>query len=166
MLDEDYSERFARLAAATPFDIELPIQWKDFFTERGEVASYGDDQRHSLRLKVRTHGLLYSERSLKFCPRGTDPIGIYTRDFSRQGIGILTPIQFFPEEIVRVVLPTFWVHTRIVRVRRLTSKCFEIGTTLVRRNNPSEDAFAAPTGHFEPPPESHSKPENAQPAVF
>ncbi len=141
MLDFDYSTRLGELIKATPWDIELPHDWKDYFEERGEVPSYAGDDRNNQRLRVRTHGILFFEKSLPFCCRSTDPIGVYTRDFSRNGIGILSSIQLFPEEMVRVILPTFWIQLRVVRVRRVTSACYEIGCTLLHRNDPSNGAF-------------------------
>lgn len=142
MLDIDYSAHLGELVNATSWDIELPQEWRDYFEERGEVPSFSGDDRNNQRLKVRTHGILYFEKSLPFCRRSHDPLGVYTRDFSRNGLGVLSAQQLFPEEVVRVILPTFWIQLRVVRVRRVTSKCFEIGCTLLHRKDPSPEAFA------------------------
>jgi hypothetical protein len=129
------------LIQSIDWDIELPVEWSDYFEERGEITSYADDERHNQRLKIRTHGVLWFDTSLPFRPRAADPIGIYTRDFSRQGAGFLTPMEVYPEEQVRIALPTFWVQIHVVRARRITSKCFEIGATLIQRHDPSPEAF-------------------------
>jgi hypothetical protein len=69
-------------------------------------------------------------------------VGTYTRDFSRWGCGFLTTEQLFPEERVRIVLPTFWVQLLVVRTRRITSKCYESGGKLIRTYEPDPRAFA------------------------
>lgn len=141
MLEIDYSTQFNQLIEQIAFDIELPIEWKDYFDQRGEVTSFAEDERNNKRLKIRTHGVMWFDHSLPAYPRPENPVGIYTRDFSRQGSGFLSPFELYPEEKVRVLLPTFWVQLHIVRVRRITSKCYEIGAFLQNRYDPSMDAF-------------------------
>ncbi len=141
MLEGDYSSRFSDLMQSVNWDIELPREWSDFFDQRGAVACFADDQRNNQRLKARTHGLLWFEKTLPFRSRESGMQGIYTRDFSRHGCGFLMPLEPFPEEQVRIVLPTFWVRLCVTRVRRITSKCYEIGATLLQRNDPDLQAF-------------------------
>ena len=141
MLENDYSSKFSELIKSVSWDIELPIEWSGFFHERGEVPCYTEDERNNQRLKVRTHGLMLFEGSLPFRPRSGDPFGVYTRDFSRQGCGLLSSFELFPTEKIRIALPTFWVQLEVVRARRITSKCFEIGTTLIKRHDPSFQAL-------------------------
>lgn len=141
MLEIDYSTQLGDLIQSVDWDIELPVEWSDYFDERGEVASYVDDDRNNQRLKIRTHGILWFDQSLPFCNRSENPLGIYTRDFSRQGAGFLSPFEIYPEERVRIVLPTFWVQLHVVRARRITSKCYEVGAMLVHRFDPGPDAF-------------------------
>ena len=141
MLENDYPTGFSELIQSVSWDIELPIEWAGFFHERGEVPCYTEDERNNQRLKVRTHGLMYFEQSLPFRPRDSGPIGVYTRDFSRQGCGFLSPFELFPGEQIRIALPTFWVQVEVVRARRITSKCYEIGTTLIKRHDPSIEAL-------------------------
>ncbi|MGB7325579.1 MAG: PilZ domain-containing protein [Rubripirellula sp.] len=141
MLEIDYPTQFGELIQSTDCDIELPVEWTDFFEERGEVAAFIEDARNNRRLRIRTHGLMWFERTLPFCKRSTDPVVCYTRDFSRIGAGILVPFQIFPEEKLRLVLPTFWVQLHVVRARRITSKCYEIGTQLMGRHDPGPEAF-------------------------
>jgi hypothetical protein len=141
VLEIDYSTQLGELIQAIDWQIELPIEWSDYFEQRGEIASYAEDERHNQRLRIRTHGVMWFERSLPFRPRSSNPIGIYTRDFSRHGTGLLTPLEVFPEEEVRIALPTFWVQVHVVRARRITSKCYEIGATLIHRHDPAPEAF-------------------------
>lgn len=141
MLEIDYPSKLGKLIASIDFDIELPIEWSDYFDQRGEVTPALEDERSNKRLKIRTHGVLWFDQSLPFCPRGEQHHGIYTRDFSRQGSGFLASFEIYPEETLRILLPTFWVKLRVVRARRITSKCYEIGTELQQRLDPCMEAF-------------------------
>lgn len=117
------------------------MEWADYFEQRGEQAAFADDERNNQRLKVRTYGVMWFDQTLPFRPRTTDPVGIYTRDFSRKGAGFLSPIQLYPEERIRIVLPTFWVQLKVARTRRITHRCYEVGTVLQKRHDPSSLAF-------------------------
>ncbi|MGI9472504.1 MAG: hypothetical protein ACR2NZ_13265 [Rubripirellula sp.] len=144
MLGIDYSTQLGQVIASIDWCIELPIEWSDYFQQRGEHCSYADDERNNQRLKIRAFGALWFDQSLPFRPRSSAPMGIYTRDFSRQGAGFLAPVELYPEEHVRIVLPTFWVQLRVVRTRRITAQCFEIGAVLLKRHDPGNEAFVIP----------------------
>ena len=142
MLEIDYSQRLNDLFAQVQWDIQLPDEMSDYFANNGEASiSFPTDERSNQRIRIRTRALLWSEVALPFRPRHLAPSGIYTRDFSRTGAGFLSAIEFFPEEELRVVLPAFWVRLRVTRVRRLGDSCYEVGTTLLQKYAPSDDAF-------------------------
>jgi len=136
MLENDYSSRFGELIESIVWDIELPRDWTSYFEEHGEMSSFQDDVRANRRMMVRTYGVMWFEKSLPFCERSDDPIGVYSRDFSRHGVGLLSPFEIYPEEQIRVALPAFTVELLVVRTRRITSKCFEIGTELIQKHDP------------------------------
>ncbi len=141
MLEIDYPTRFGELIASRECEIELPSEWTGYFDERGEITAYLSDERSNSRLKIRTEGLMWFEHTLPFRPREALMTRVYTKDFSRCGLGFLTPFELYPEECVRIVLSTFWLDVQVVRARRITSKCYEIGTKLLGRYEPSMDAF-------------------------
>lgn len=68
-------------------------------------------------------------------------MAVYTKGFSRSGLEFLTWMQVFPGESVRILLATFRVRLHVVRSRRITCKCYEIGATLVEHHEASADAF-------------------------
>ncbi len=144
MLVFDYSAGFAALIRAIDWQIRLPPEWDDFFHEKGIASSCHDDRRRHQRMNVRTPALLWFERPLPAFPRDRRPVGIYTRDLSRRGVGLITPMQLYPEEIVRAVLKTFWVEVRVVSCRRVTEACYIAGTELVTQHAPGRAAFRTP----------------------
>ena len=141
MLEGDYLAQLAKLTGDVDWDIELPRQWSNFFDEKGHAPTCPSDERHNQRYRLRTHGLMYFVNPLPAFPRTKKPVGVYTCDFSRHGCGILSSAPLFPEEQIRVLLPTFWTVLTVVRVRRITKRCFEIGLKLNKRFDPSEEAF-------------------------
>ena len=141
MLAVDYQAKLEQLLHSLNWNIEIPDEWSDYFEDTGRPAVFADDQRHNQRLKIRTCGVMWFEKSLPIRPRSKEPFGIYTRDFSRQGTGFLSPCEIYPEEQVRIVLPTFWVQVKVARTRRINSHCYEVGAVLLLQHDPDEKAF-------------------------
>ncbi|QDV60985.1 PilZ domain-containing protein [Crateriforma conspicua] len=141
MLESDYLARFRQLTRSVSWGIELPSSWKNYFQEKGPSPSYPGDGRMHPRIRLRTHGVVFFDNPLPSVPRSSRPMGVYTKDFSRQGCGFLINEQLFPEEEIRLVLPSFWTRLTVVRARRITSHCYEIGATLNQRFDPEERAF-------------------------
>ncbi|MCM2372696.1 PilZ domain-containing protein [Aporhodopirellula aestuarii] len=141
MLDFDYPVHYAGLIQQVSWDIELPEQWNEFFTETGVVAVVDPDRRDKQRRIVRMRGLMSIDRPLPSIKREKRFFGVYTKDFSKDACGVVTPFQLYPKERVRLVLPTFWLELRVVRCHRETSTCFDTGFALVRRHDPDRSAF-------------------------
>jgi hypothetical protein len=143
MLAVDYRKKLDQLIHSMNWKIEIPDEWAGYFEDTGRPTAFADDQRHNQRLKIRTCGVLWFEKAIPIRSRTKEPMGIYTRDFSRQGTGFLSSCEIYPEEHVRIVLPTFWVQLKVARARRLNAKCYEIGAVLSRQHEPDSDAFVS-----------------------
>ncbi len=141
MLDSDYPRLLARLIAKTTWSITLPAGQENFFEETGLATSATIDLRRSGRVRLRTRALAVPDETLACLTRPKEVIGIYTMDFSRHGFGFVSERQFFPNERLRILLPSFWLTVKVVRARYMGPGFFEHGTTLVRRSDPSINAF-------------------------
>jgi len=141
MLGEDYPRLLGRLIQALPQRIELPPELEGFLEEGGLQPSYNNDIRRSARNRVRTHGLLLLQKTYPALDRQPQLMTIYTMDFSKTGLGFLTPEQFYPGEVVQVYLATFWVRVTIRRCLRLGRNCFTNGVTLLDRHDPDQEAI-------------------------
>ena len=141
MLAVDYQTKLAQLLHSMNWSIDIPDEWSDYFKDTARPAAFADDQRNNQRLKIRTCGVMWFEKSIPIRPRANEPLGIYTRDFSRQGTGFLCPCEIYPEEEVRIVLPTFWVQLRVARARRINRCCYEVGAVLILQHDPNSEAF-------------------------
>lgn len=141
MLDSHYTDRFSQLVKQVDWTIQLPDPWDDFFTEHGEGNQFVGDVRQHRRLKARSYGVAWIGQAWAAVERPAGPLGIYTRDFSQRGCGLLAPVEIYPEEVIRVVLPTFWMTLQVVRCRRVNGNCYDVGSALVRQYVPSDEAF-------------------------
>ncbi len=141
MLGGDYPQLLARLISRTEWAIQLPEDQNRFFEESGPAPAVPADVRRGGRIRVRTRGLAIPDAPLPWLPRPLEGLGIYTSDFSRTGFCFVSDRQFFPTESVRILLPTFWMRVTVVRARRLGPQCYENGTALLQRFDPSLAAF-------------------------
>ncbi len=142
MLDSDYQQHLGSLIASLDDAIELPLEMEGFFNESGPVASCANERRKSGRTRVRTTAIVVPQVWLPAFPRSPMPQLAYTKDFSKTGFGFIVHNQFYPGEVIRVLLATFWMEVRIRRCRRLGAHCFESGGELIRTRQPSADAFS------------------------
>jgi len=84
------------------------------------VNGYADNRRQYHRYYLRSKALL---------KRGDTTIGGYTKDISRQGVCLLSPLQLLPKERVKLTLPNGAAYSlQVVRCRRVFDNCFECGT--------------------------------------
>jgi hypothetical protein len=110
-----------RLWQSVPSRTELPSD-DDYFGADGVTAA-GESRRQYMRLNFRETALLV---------RGDQCHAIYTKDASPKGVALLTPIQIFPQERLKLVLrdhPTMDLELR--RCRRVGPNCYECGTVFV-----------------------------------
>lgn len=150
MLGSNYPEDLQRVMQGLAWDIQLPPSLSNFFQETGASTSIVGDERRSARLLCRTRCIVIPERSLPTFPRLAIPVAAYLSDISRHGAGFVSTQQYFPEEIVRILLPTFWIRTKVTRGRYLGPKCFQTGVALLSRYDPSPEAFRVTMAEIEP----------------
>ncbi len=141
MLGNDYTDQFNQVVESVHWAIELPDDWENFFSERGECNAYSGDARQHRRMKARSYGVLVFEEPWKAVCRSDEPVGIYSKDFSLRGCGFVSPIQIYPEEVVRLVLSTLCLTLKVVRCRRLNAHCYDVGSILIRQSALSDEAF-------------------------
>lgn len=107
--------------ASAQAQVQLPAAMaKSFFVPSGPMRGHFDNRRSFHRYYLRSKALLTS---------GEMSIGVYTKDISRQGICLLSPVQLYPKQRVELRLPNGSVYPlQVVRCRRDFDNCFECGT--------------------------------------
>lgn len=132
MLDTiDFDQR-RQLIERIPCRVDLPDGWTRFDEGEGCAASQANEFRAGMRYRVVRRAVVQLYGSLPAFPRPDGYTGAIVQDFSRQGMGILYHEQLFPEERLRVLLPAVSVEATVIRCRRVTPGCYELGLVLDR----------------------------------
>jgi len=103
--------------------VEVPDEGFDFLEQRGPMRGKFNSQRAYHRYFLRCKAIL---------KRGDEFLGIYTKDLSRQSLGMLTPIQLLPVERVHVWMPNGADYElEITRCHFIYDRCYECGARFV-----------------------------------
>lgn len=100
--------------------VQLPESLGSRFLEKhGPMPLYHENKRGFHRHYMRGKAIL---------KRGQSTLGTYTKDISRQGIGLLSPVQLLPLERIELMLPNgATLHLEVTRCRRIDKNCFDCG---------------------------------------
>jgi PilZ domain len=100
--------------------VQLPDAMRySFFDKSGPMPLYHENTRGYHRYFMRAKAVL---------KRGEVKLCVYTKDVSRQGIGLLSPVQLLPLDRVQLQLPNgSEVPLEIARCRRVDQGCFDCG---------------------------------------
>jgi PilZ domain len=100
--------------------VQLPDALRnEFFNKRGPMPLHHENHRGYHRYFMRAKAVL---------KRNELRLGCYTKDVSRQGIGLLSPVPLLPLDRVEIHLPNGSVlPLEIARCRRVDRGCFDCG---------------------------------------
>ncbi len=109
--------------------VQLPDSWQaHFFAKSGPMALHFENHRNFHRYFVRVKAII---------KHGETTYGGYTKDISREGVGLLSPVQFWPQDLIELQLPQGYVlPLTIVRCKRLEDMCFECGAKFTLNGTP------------------------------
>lgn len=97
-----------------------PALAKRFFEPTGPMRGHFDNRRMFHRFYLRGKAILI---------HGDAVLAVYTKDISRQGICILSPVQLFPKQRARIRMPNGADYLlEVARCQRIDDHCFECGT--------------------------------------
>lgn len=125
-------ESFEELLKLIPIDFVLPSRVREDLQRKGIGATIHDDIRESPRFRTNGPAILTWESSPAgiHIPRVAQQVIV--RDLSKSGVGILTSCQWFPEEIGKLQFAIGDMVVKVMRVRRLGPRCFEVGGRILR----------------------------------
>ena len=106
-----------------PSRAEVPRDLEGYFNREGPTPSCLDESRALHRFYLRQRAVLEADGKLH---------AGYTRDVSRSGMGLISPVQLFPLEEVQIWLPErAAINLRVVRCERLDDRCYACGAVFV-----------------------------------
>lgn len=137
MLDQgDGSDLIARLWIATEIQAQLPEGEAEYFDLAGPLPMEFNNRRSYHRFYLRQRAVMKA---------GDTAYGVYARDISRLGIGILSPVQLLPLSKVRLLMPGGKsMNAKVTRCRRVAEQCYEIGAEFAASEAQVESAAESP----------------------
>jgi hypothetical protein len=97
----------------------LPCGWEEFVAEAGVVKHRADSRRQFVRVGLRQKAIFWHEGQAH---------AAYTKNLSRIGLAIYSPIHLLPLADIRLWVPGHPVFQLTVRrCRRLKEGCYECG---------------------------------------
>ncbi len=121
MLDVSHASDISELWEELSLKAALPGSQADFFSKTGSKADHGQREfdRHYLRCQA-------------IVRRELETFGVYMKDCSRAGMGLVSPVQLFPRERIQLWLKTERSYTlEVIRCRRLCANCYECGAIFI-----------------------------------
>jgi len=133
-------ESFHELLERYPLDIVVPHAVRGELHRKGVAASVSDDVRNAPRFRTNGLGIL-SWISSPIPIETSHPIEqVIVRDLSKSGIGLLTCNEWYPDEVAKLRLEAGELTLRVVRARRIGTKCCEVGGKILSFDpSPSAD---------------------------
>jgi hypothetical protein len=119
-----FDEKWERLPVRAPDPFE-----GGFDAARGNL--YPCEKRRFVRLRCEGRAIL---------DRQSEHFAVYVVDLSRAGVGIISPVQLFPSELVELTTPERQLPLRIVRCTRLGPDCYHCGCRFQRKEETAKEA--------------------------
>ena len=121
MLDISHAATIADVWNGLEIRADLPGGPEDFYGKSGTKPSH--DMREFDRHYLRCEGIVRRE---------LETFGVFMRDCSRAGMGLISPVQFFPRERIQLWMKPERSYTlEIVRCRKIKENCYECGSIFI-----------------------------------
>jgi len=133
MLVEHSSPTFEQLVETLSMRIQLTDGLRETLnSERGATSPNPFELRSAARFRC-CGKCIVTISPLSFRMSGQEPQSMaIVRDISRKGIGLITHQQWYPEQLLDLMLENAYVEARVARARRAGPFCFETGLMIVR----------------------------------
>lgn len=131
MLGATNEPNFNELIQSYSLTVAIPPQVQLELRERGPIPTCDDDVRVATRFRCKGPAILEWSESPIGLPIQFPTTQVVVRNLSRTGFSVLADRQWFPEQVAKIYLSTAIVTARVVRARRLGSRCYDIGCRIV-----------------------------------
>lgn len=106
----------------TQIPLRAAVPSKDYLEVTGPAPAHPNERRRFVRFRCRGRAILQKDAQF---------MAAYTADISRSGMGILSPIQLFPNERVQVSTVRQKLSCVVVWCLRLGKDCYQCGCRFV-----------------------------------
>ena len=135
MLVEHRSPTFEQLVESLEMRIQLTeVLSETLSSERGATSTNLFELRSTSRFRCNGKCVVsMSPGSYRMPVQELQSLAI-VRDISRKGIGLIAHQQWYPEQLLDLLLESAKVEARVARVRRAGPFCFEVGLIIVKHD--------------------------------
>jgi hypothetical protein len=127
----DFDQR-QQLIARAPCKVRLPPDVAKLLGAGSQAVAQTNNSRAGVRYKALRRAAVQLQGGLPAFPCDGSLVGTIVQDFSRESMGILYHEQLFPEERLRLWMPSLSLEAKVIRCRRRGPQCYEIGLALDR----------------------------------
>ena len=135
MLGTKNEPNFSELINEHPLSLAIPPQVQLELRQRGPISTCDKDVRVAPRFRCKGPAILEWIESPSGLPLQFPTTQVIVRNLSRTGFSVLADRQWYPEQIVKIYLPTAITTAKVVRARRLGSRCYDIGFRILTFRN-------------------------------
>ncbi len=132
---DDRKHAAAELIGSLPCQVEIPAHWRENFEKHGMVPIAEGERRRYQRVYCRSENnraAIQCQPTLPQLKREPTWQSAYLTNISRDGLGFLHCEPLYPREKLQVVTLTGnTIQVEVVCCRRISTRCYEIGTALV-----------------------------------
>lgn len=129
---EALKEPFEELLKHHPIDFVVPDRVRAEMQRNGMANTVSGDCRGAPRFRTQGPAILSWIRSPEALQKPQATRQVIIRDISKNGVGLLTSTEWFPEQIARLQFAVGEMEIKIMRARRVGPGCFEVGARVLR----------------------------------
>lgn len=126
-LDRSLNDWFDQLPMKVQLSEELSAALE---LERGLTAPGDHQSRKKPRYRCFGQAVAIVRRSPLALPHFEDEAIVIIRDLSRNGMGLITHQQYYPEQDMVVLYEDRILEGRVARARKIETHCYEVGMIL------------------------------------
>ena len=127
MLRTDPEPTFAELLEKYPQVFRIPEELTVELTQKGELPNWEGPNRVATRFRCCSPVVVTCHESPAPLAMHQPTSRCLLRDISQSGMSFLAGEQYYPEQVLKIVLPIARSTVRVVRCRYIDQDCFEIG---------------------------------------
>ncbi len=121
---------FQRALRDLPFNVQIPRSKLEALGKSGHAATIHNDQRRHVRFRQLERGIVRCGSTFPSIQRSSELTVCLVISLSREGVGLLYPMQLFPKERFALRMEgSKQMLLTVARCRKLGPNCFEIGAT-------------------------------------
>jgi hypothetical protein len=129
---ETVKDSFEELLELYPIDFVIPQRVNEELQRKGIAATVRGDSREWPRFRTSGPAILSWLSSPVAVIKPQPTRQVIVRDLSKTGVGFLTSSEWYPEQVGKLEFAVGALTIKVMRSRRVGSRCYEIGARILK----------------------------------